>query len=316
MDLEYQILLALALDLLIGDPGWFPHPVRLIGNLAIRMEGPARRLQPDTRIAGLFVAVAVVILSTSSVWFVLFCSRLAHPIMGDLVSVFVLYTGIALRDMVRHSSDVYQALISGSLFEARRRVGMICGRETERLDETAVTRAAVESVAENMVDGVTAPLFFAIIAGPVGMVAYKAVNTLDSTFGYKNERYREFGWASARLDDLLNFVPSRLTALLVPLAARILGERASGSFSAFIRDRNRHPSPNAGQTEAAVAGALGIQLGGLSYYSGQPSDKPTLGDPVEPVASAHILRANSILVVTSVLVLVVMLTIRLIVLKW
>ncbi len=315
MGLEWQILLAVTLDLLIGDPRWFPHPVRLMGNLALRLEGPARRHIPNPRIAGASVVVAVVVSAAVCACGLLFCAGLVHPVLGDVVSVLILYTGIAARDMVQHSSEVYRALVSGTLPEARRRVGMICGRDTDTLDETAVAKAAVESVAENMVDGVTAPLFYAVIAGPVGMIAYKAVNTLDSTFGYKNVRYREFGWASARLDDLVNFIPARLSALLVPVAARVLGERTSGAFRAFLRDRSKHPSPNAGQTEAAVAGALGIQLGGLSHYSGQPSNKPRLGDPVETIQPAHILRANSLFVVTSGLLLGVMLAARAIIVE-
>jgi len=205
--------------------------------------------------------------------------------------------------MVNHSEEVYSALAAGSIEEARRGVSMICGRDTETLDETGIVKATVESVAENMVDGVTAPLFYAAVVGPVGIMIYKAVNTLDSTFGYKNEQYREFGWASARLDDAANFVPARLTGLLVPAAAAILRQRWVSSLLIFMRDRKKHPSPNAGHTEAAVAGALGIQLGGLSYYSGRPSNKPTLGDAVVPVQTEQIETANKLFLVTSGLAL-------------
>lgn len=310
MSLEYQILIALALDLLIGDPRWFPHPVRLMGKLALRLEGPARRLIRYSSISGALVVVILVGLAAVVTWSLVYWSKSVHPALGDLVSVFFLYTGLAMRDMVRHSTDVYQALITGPLTEARQKVGMMCGRDTDQLDEASVTRAAVESVAENMVDGVTAPLFYAVIAGPVGIMAYKAVNTLDSTFGYRNEKYREFGWAAARLDDVANFVPARLTAILLPLAARILGERASAAFWIFLRDGGKHPSPNAGQTEAAVAGALGLQLGGVSFYGGQMSNKPTLGDPVEAPAPGHIMRANALLVVTTGFFLWLMLAAR------
>lgn len=310
MGLEYQIVVAVVVDLLVGDPRWFPHPVRLMGKLASLLEAPARRLIPNARAAGASVCGAVVLATALCVWALLACSWLVHPLARDLVSIFLLYSGIAARDMVHHSSAVYRALASGSLSDARQGVGMICGRDTDRLDEAGVARATVESVAENMVDGVTAPLFYAIIAGPMGIMVYKAVNTLDSIFGYRNERYREFGWASARLDDAANFIPSRLTAILVPVAARILDERAAAAFRVFLRDRSKHPSPNAGQTEAAVAGALGLQLGGLSFYSGQPSDKPKLGDPLEAAQPAHILRANSLLVVTTGLVLGVLMGAR------
>jgi adenosylcobinamide-phosphate synthase len=233
-----------------------------------------------------------------------------------MVSIFLLYSGLAARDMIKHSQDVYEALQSGVLSLAQRRVGMICGRDTERLDESGVARATVESVAENMVDGVTAPLFFAILGGPVALVAYKAASTLDSTFGYKNERYLEFGWASAKLDDVLNFIPSRVTGALVPLAALILGHRWIQAAQVFISDRGKHPSPNAGQVEASVAGALGIQLGGVSYYGGQPSNKPTLGVPVISVTAGHIVQANALLLVTSGLALTLFLGVRLAALNW
>jgi len=310
MGLECQVAVAVALDLIIGDPRWFPHPVRLIGHVAAQLEGPARALVTNERTAGLCVAAAVVVLTVFCSWAILGISRLAHPMLGDVVSVLLLYSGLAARDMVRHSSDVYYSLTAGSLSDARQKVGMICGRDTDGLDESSVARATVESVAENMVDGVTAPLFYAVIAGPVGIMAYKAVNTLDSTFGYKNERFLEFGWASARLDDVANFIPSRLTGILVSVSARILGERSLDALRIFLRDRGRHPSPNAGQTEGAVAGALGVQLGGLSYYGGLPSNKPTLGDPVETVHPTHILRANALLMVTSGLFLGLMLILR------
>lgn len=270
MGLEYQIVIALALDLLIGDPRWFPHPVRLIGAIATRLEGPARRSIANTRVAGVCVTAVVVVLTAGCAWAIVAVFTLAHPVLGDLVSIGLIYFGLAARDMVQHSSDVYASLTAGSIEDARRKVGMICGRDTDGLEEASVAKAAVESVAENMVDGVTAPLFYAAIAGPPGIMAYKAVNTLDSTFGYKNERWLEFGWASARLDDLANFIPSRLTAILVPVAARVLVERAWDSLRIFLRDGGKHPSPNAGQTEAAVACALGLQLGGLSYYGGAP----------------------------------------------
>ncbi len=316
MRLEYQILAAVLLDLLLGDPRRFPHPVRLMGSLALRLEAPARRMISSPLWAGVATAFAVVGLTALAAWGVLAAARGFHPVAGEVASIFLLYTGIAARDMIKHSADVSEALRSGLLSLARERVGMICGRDTDTLDESGVARATVESVAENMVDGVTAPLFFAVLGGPVALMAYKAVSTLDSTFGYKNEKYRDFGWASAKLDDAANFVPSRLTAALVPFAAMILGQRWLQAVWVFFRDRSKHPSPNAGQAEAAVAGALGIQLGGLSYYGGQPSNKPTLGDPLTSVTSGHIAQANMLLLVTSGLALVLFLGMRLAVLNW
>jgi adenosylcobinamide-phosphate synthase len=314
MGLESQILIAVALDLLIGDPRKLPHPVQAIGWLATWMEKPIRRMFEDKRIAGIAVVCSVIGCTALTAWVIIWAAHEWNPLIADLISIYFLYCGIAARDMIRHSNEVYSALSSGSLQEARLSVSMICGRDTDKLDESGVVKATVESVAENMVDAVTAPLFYAVIGGPVGIMVYKAINTLDSTFGYKNEKYLHFGWASAKLDDAANFIPARLTGLLVPLAAIILRQKWVQSLWIFIRDRKKHPSPNAGHTEAAVAGALGIQLGGLSYYGGKPSNKPTLGDPILPVESNQILSANRLLWVTSGLALAIFMTARLIVL--
>ena len=186
-----------------------------------------------------------------------------------MVSILVIYTTIAARDLARHSMAVLRPLAAGDLVEARRRVALIVGRDTARLDEAGVVRAAVESVAESTVDGVTAPLFFAVVAGPVGAMVYRAINTLDSMFGHQDERYREFGWAAARIDDLANYLPARLTAPLVCLAALLLRQRPRLACAILARDGRKHASPNAGLTEAAMAGALGVQLGGVNYYDGQ-----------------------------------------------
>ncbi len=314
MGLEYQILIAVALDFFAGDPRTLPHPVQAIGRLAMWLEKPVRRLVEDARIAGIIV-VCLIIGSTGLVtWGIVRVSYEWSTFIGDVVATVFLCFGIAARGMIDHSEAVYSALAAGSLEEARHNVSMICGRDTDKLDESGVVKATVESVAENMVDAVTAPLFYAVIGGPVGIMVYKAINTLDSTFGYKNEKYLHFGWASAKLDDAANFIPARLTGLLVPLAAIILRQKWVQSLWIFIRDRKKHPSPNAGHTEAAVAGALGIQLGGLSYYGGKPSNKPTLGDPVLPVESNQILATNRLLWVTSGLALAIFMTARLIVL--
>ncbi len=316
MRLEEQILLAVILDLLLGDPRSFPHPVKYIGRVALWLEPRVLRSIRNPRVAGVWAA-AIVVLGTAAVTaLAIHAAGMASPLLGALVSTFFIYAGIAARDMVQHSYAVYHALENGTLAEARQRVAMICGRDTERLDQADVSRATVESVAENMVDGVIAPLFFVVLGGPVALMAYKAASTLDSTFGYKNERYLEFGWASARLDDVVNFVPARLAAILTPLAAAILGQRSVSAWQVFLRDGSKHPSPNAGQAEAAVAGALGIQLGGLSFYGGESSHKPTLGDPLVSVEREHILKANALLMATSGLALAVFLSVRVVVNCW
>ena len=289
--LYQHILLAILLDLLLGDPRWLPHPVQGIGWLAQRSETPLRRLITNPKIAGI-MAVLVVVGSTVLVGFgLLKAAALLHPLAGDLVAILLLYTCFATRSLHDHALAAYRPLVAGDLVEARQRVGWLVGRDTDQLDEGEVTRAAVESVAENTVDGCTAPLLYACLAGPLGALAYKVISTLDSTFGYKNERYLQFGWASARLDDVANLLPARLTALLVIPAALLLRLDAGNAWRIFLRDRHNHPSPNGGQIEAAVAGALRVQLGGVNSYFGQPSSRPFMGDPLQTLAAQHILQA-------------------------
>jgi adenosylcobinamide-phosphate synthase len=285
-----QILLAILLDLLLGDPRWLPHPVQGIGWLAQRCEAPVRRLISNQKLAGV-VMVCLVVGGTTAIGFgLLKVASVIHPLVGDLTSILLLYSCLATRSLHDHALAVYRPLVSGDLAEARQRVAWLVGRDTAELDETEITRAAVESVAENTVDGCTAPLLYACLAGPLAVLAYKAISTLDSTFGYKNEHYLQFGWASARLDDLANLFPSRLTALLVVPAALLLGLQTNNAWRIFRRDRHNHPSPNGGQIEAAVAGALGVRLGGSNSYFGQPSSRPFMGEPRQPLQARHILQ--------------------------
>lgn len=297
----WQLSAALALDALCGDPRWLPHPVRLIGWFAGRLETVTRRAVPRPRVAGVLTALLVVGGSGVITWALLYGIAALHPAAGAVAAVLVMYTTLAARDLIVHSLRVKRRLDAPDLVGAREAVGMIVGRDTAELDVAGVARAAVESVAENLVDGVTAPLFWLCIGGPVGGIAFKAVSTLDSMFGYKNERYLEFGWAGARLDDLANWLPARLTAPLIALAALLLGQDWRASWRVMRRDCRRHASPNSGLSEAAFAGALGVQLGGPSTYGGRLSLKPTLGEAGRPLTSRDIGRANALLAVTTVL---------------
>ena len=296
----WQILTAIGLDLLCGDPRWFPHPVKGIGRLALHSERFLRRHLPP----GPAGCLAVCWVLLGSVGPVLLLSALAariHPLLADLVNIVIIYTALAIRDLRAHALRVYAALADRDLPRARQAVAMLVGRDTEHLDESGVARAAVESVAENTVDGITAPLLFAFIGGAPGAIFYKAVNTLDSTYGYRNEQYLRFGRCAARLDDLVNFLPARITALLVPPAAVVTGLDAGGAWRVFRRDRNKHPSPNGGQIEAAMAGALRVRLGGENRYFGAASQRPFLGDDRENLQAGHILRVVRLMSATTTL---------------
>lgn len=312
MTLELQILAALVLDLLFGDPRWLPHPVRLFGRLAMGAEKICRKLIAAEKLAGI-MTVAIVLAGTALGWLVLVSlAGLIHASLADLVSIYILYSCFAARDLVRHSSRVAHALKNGDLVLARDMVAMIVGRDTAGLDEQGVVRACVESVAENTVDGITAPLFWAVVGGPLGALLYKAANTMDSIFGYKNELYLLFGWAPARLDDLLNWLPARITGLLLVGAAFLLRMRPRQSWQIYRRDRLRHASPNSGHAEAAVAGALGIRLGGISSYFGRPVQKPTIGDDVYSPNTGHIEQTHGLLAAATILATGLFFTIRLI----
>jgi len=295
MRLEYMILTAILLDLVFGDPRWFPHPVRLLGRLIRALEGPARRAIEDARVAGAVTALTVILTAALATALLVGIAGQIHPWLGDAVGIIILYTTIAAHDLAGHSLAVYRALVKFDLAEARRRVSWLVGRDTERLNEREVVRAAVESVAENTVDGIIAPLFYAALGGPVAAMAYKAINTLDSMIGYKSERYLDFGRASARIDDGANYLPARIAAPVLTAAAALLGFRARAAWEISQRDGRKHQSPNAGIAEAAVAGALGIRLGGVMQRRGRPVDLPELGDPVVPLDREHISAANRLM---------------------
>jgi adenosylcobinamide-phosphate synthase len=292
MRLEYQILIALLLDLALGDPRWLPHPVRLIGRLIAALEGPARQVIPDARLAGSVTALAVILAAALITGAMIGIAGWIHPLLEDAVSIILLYTTLAARDLADHSIGVYRALERFDLAEARRLVSWLVGRDTERLTEAEVVRAAVESVAENTVDGIIAPLFFAAIGGPAVAMAYKAVSTLDSMIGYRSERYIDFGRTAAKIDDGANWLPARLAAPIITAAAALTGGRASAAWRIARRDGRKHMSPNAGIAEAAFAGALGIRLGGIMQRRGRPVNLPEIGDTIMPLARGQILAAN------------------------
>ena len=290
----YELLAGVGLDLALGDPQWMPHPVRGIGWFAGACERLLRRAGLPLRVAGLLFWVVVV---GSFVGVVGVTIHYA----GAWARVYWIYSLLACRDLDFEASRVVKALERDDAEGARRWLSWIVGRDTAQLNEPEMVRATVETVAENLSDGVIAPLFYLALAGPLGMAAYKAINTLDSMVGHKNERYREFGWASARIDDAANYVPARLTALLIWMAALLPGFDARRAVRVTLRDGASQPSPNSGYPEAAVAGAMGVQLGGLSFYRGIPSHKATLGDAVYPLVRGVFGRLRVLLYVSEAL---------------
>jgi len=301
----YLVAAAFLLDLLVGDPRFLPHPVVGIGRLISFWETRLfvlARSAPAQRVTGMVLTVLVVGMSAGLVFILLLLARRLGWPFYLAVQIYFIYAAVATRSLSTAALRVYRALSAGDLVAARRLVGEVVGRDTGQLTEAGVSRAAVETVAENTVDAVVAPLFYAFLGGAVLAIAYRAVNTLDAMVGYRNERYRYLGWASARLDDLANYLPARITGGLLVLAASLSGRGGWRTLTTMVRFGSRHPSPNSGVAEAAVAGALGVRLGGAVSYGGQLARHPYLGEgPLEPGAD-HILGAVVLMVLTALLV--------------
>lgn len=321
----FQIFSALFLDFLFGDPRWYPHPVKGIGLLCRISEKITRGLMEKPILAGSFT-VAIVLLATGGLVFLLLTACYAvSSIFGDITAILLLYTTFAAKDLMRHSMAVYNRLVHDSdLDSARKAVGHIVGRDTQILSDPEVSKACVETVAENMVDGITAPFFFAVIFSlfspyldmtaigwsAVGSFLYKGVNTMDSMIGYKNEKYIYFGRMAAKIDDFVNFIPARISGLMLIFAAFLLKLDYRGAAKIFFRDRLNHSSPNAGHTESAVAGALRVRLGGPLLYSGTVVDKPYLGDNTREITADDIKTSNKLVLVGSFLFIMISLFLR------
>jgi len=272
------ILCAIVIDAFAGDPAWLPHPVRLIGATITRGEaslwsGNARRDWCN----GAILTVAVVVAAAGITWAVVIVALWAGTLAGAAVAVTLAWTSIAPRGLDRAAAEVERALQANDINRARREIRALVGRDPDSLDQSGLICAAVESVAENCSDGVIAPMLYLFAGGPVAAMAYKAINTLDSMIGYLDDRYRWFGRSAARLDDLANLLPARITALCLIAAAGTLSRRHTQAYTACIASASMHPSPNAGYPESAMAGALGIRLGGDAIYHGEVEHRPPIG---------------------------------------
>ena len=300
------------LDLVLGDPYYLPHPIRLIGKLiegaekvlrGMGIRGKDSKEDSNGRAfrQGIGLVLIVVISVVAVTLFLLFMAYWLHPVLGVVVECIMTYQILAVKCLKVESMKVYQCLKNGNMEQARKAVSMIVGRDTEHLDEEGVAKAAIETVAENTSDGVIAPMLYLAVGGPVLGFLYKAVNTMDSMIGYKNEKYLYFGRAAAKLDDFVNYLPARISALLMIAASYLSGSDFSGkgAWKIYRRDRRKHASPNSAQTESVCAGALSIRLAGDASYFGKTVKKPYIGDALRKVEYEDIKRANHLMYVTA-----------------
>ena len=299
------------LDLILGDPYSLPHPVRLIGNMITVCEKAIRKNMPDKlRAGGTLLVIAVAGVSLILPLVILLAAYRINTIIGIIAEGVLCYYLLAAKCLKTESMKVHKAVSENDIEGARKAVSMIVGRDTERLDEKGIIKAAVETVAENTSDGVTAPMIFMAVGGaPLGFF-YKAVNTMDSMIGYKNEKYADIGRTAAKLDDVLNFLPSHITALALVLVSFILGYDGKNAFRIWRRDRLNHASPNSAQTESACAGALGVQLAGDAYYFGELHEKPYIGDDCREIENDDIIRTNRLMYGSAVIIFFISVLLR------
>jgi len=268
--LSLKIITAFILDSALGDPHSFPHPVIFIGKAISGLEKFFRKIMPE-RLGGVLMVLIVVSATFTTAYLV--------SSVAAIIEVFLMYTIFAARCLAKEAMNIHRSLTEGNIDDARKAVSYLVSRDTEHMTRDDIIKATVETVSENIVDGITAPMFYLFIGGAAGGMTYKSINTMDSMVGYKNEKYIKFGWAAARLDDIANFIPARITGLIIiPIASIFARRDFINSWRIFFRDRKKHSSPNSAHSESPVAGALNIQLGGKTSYFGEIKDKPTIGD--------------------------------------
>lgn len=290
-------------DLIFGDPEWFPHPVRGIGRLICFLDNKLRgsKSRRIERIKGMMLTLVVVGISTCIAHLLLELSKRIGPFLGNAVWIYLGYSTLSIKDLRVKAKAVLKEIKKESILGSRTQLSKIVGRDTQHLNKDQVITATIESIAESTNDGIVAPLFYLILGGPVLAIAYKSINTLDSMVGYRNEKYLHFGWFSARLDDLFNFIPARITGLLMSLSSGIIGRNFKDSLQIMLRDGKKCFSPNSGISEAAMAGALGLRLGGACSYQGVLFTKQYLGDEKRTIQPSFINEALMISFITSIL---------------
>ena len=308
-------LASIVLDAVFADRFFLPHPVVVIGKLISSSERVLRRVFPKTaggeRAAGAVMGLLLPIVVLAVTCGVIYAAWLVHPALAFVLQLLWGWQALAMRGLAKESGNVLDKLEHGTIDDARAAVARIVGRDTAQLDKRGVTKAAVETVAENFSDGVIAPLFYLLLGGAPLALCYKSINTMDSMVGYKNERYQHFGCVPAHLDDVANWLPARLSALFLILAAGLTGNSMGRAWRTFRRDRFNHASPNSAQTEAVMAGALGVELAGPASYFGVLHDKPTIGDAVRAIEPADIRRANTMMYVGCAVGFVILAAVRL-----
>ena len=308
------LVMGYILDLIFGDPCWMPHPVRFIGNLISILEKVIRRFMPKTKrgeyIGGIILTVMVVSISMVIPLVIILMAKSINTYLALTVETFMCYQILATKSLKVESMKVYDELAKNDLPSARKAVSMIVGRDTKDLTFSGVAKAAVETVAENTSDGIIAPMIFIAIGGaPMGFF-YKAINTMDSMVGYKNEKYMNFGRFAAKLDDVVNYLPARISAYQMILSSFFLRYDYKNAFKIYKRDRYNHASPNSAQTESVCAGALDVQLAGNAYYFGKLYEKPTIGDDIREINYDDIKKANRLLYCTSFISIVIISVIK------
>ncbi len=295
----FALLSAFILDLFLGDPRWLPHPVRWMGKIIEWLEKPFRTIFYFPKLAGFFFCISIVAFVGFTTYELLELAFRFNSYAGFALEAILFFYCFSVRSLLEESYKVYLPLKKGKTEDARKALSFIVGRDTENLDTKEISRATIETVAENSVDGFLAPLFYALLGGPVLAMSYKAVNTLDSMVGYKNEVYVDFGFASAKLDDIANYLPARIGVVIIAIAAFFTHKRGWATFRTGLSEGGLHTSPNAGYPEAAFAEALGVQLGGASSYQGVTTEKPTLGEARKQMEPEDILQAQRLLLATA-----------------